>query len=100
MASMKEIALGLTTILPLPATPDPLCVDLWNEAPSECARLVRLVIAECHDAQISLILVRVPLEVWAELSLDAESLVQSPETRIECDSGLRERLEFWRSEPS
>lgn len=96
MATMKEIGLGLTTLLRASKTPEPLAVDLWNERPAEAAALVRSILAECHDAGISLKVVRVPQSVWAFLAQDASSIVRPLDAQVVVDPALKDRLEFWR----
>ena|SRR5437870_3391659 len=100
MASMKEIALGVTSILPMPGTPDPLTIDLWNQAPSDAADLVRSVLAECHDAALPLKVVRVPQAIWKELSASDWGMLRPPDTRVEVSTELTDRIEFWRREPA
>jgi hypothetical protein len=97
---MKEIGIGITTVLQTSSTPEPLYVDLWGQDPSEAAALVRSVLAECHDADIPLKHIRLPEDVWAELAADEWAMVRPPDTRLECSSELNARLEFWRGEPA
>ena len=99
MASMKEIGIGVTTVLQSSSTPEPLYIDLWNEDPSEAAALVRAVLSECHDAVIPLKLVPVPEAVWDELSASDWTMVRPPDTRVEHSADLIDRIEFWRRAP-
>ena len=99
MASIKEIAIGLTQVLFHSREPEPLFVDLWNESPDEAALLVKWVLAECADGAIPLRLVRVPNKCWAFLAADAANLVRPDGARIEVLADLSPRLEFWRREP-
>lgn len=96
MASMKEIALGVTSVLRAEHTPDPLFIDLWNEPPSEAAALIRAVLAECHDANIGLKMVRMPKDIWDELATDEWSMLRPPETSLVWSAELDGRLEFCR----
>ena len=100
MATMKEIGLGVTTVLQGSETPEPLFIDLWNQEPADAAELVRSVLTECHDGGIPLKLVRVPIEVWELLSATSAAVIRPPGARIELDEGLGARVEFWRKEPT
>lgn len=99
MASMKEIALGVTGVLQHSQTPEPLAIDLVGESTGDAAMLVTFVLAECHDAQLLVTLVRVPDEVWAIIGPSADTLVRPAAAKILPDSGLQNRLEFWRRPP-
>ena len=100
MANMKEIALGVTSVLQHSSTPEPLPVDLWGGSANEGAVLVRVVLAECHDADIPLKVVRVPLDVWTELSSDSAISPRPRGVRIEEATELGTRIEFWRKLPA
>lgn len=98
---MKEIGLGITTVLHASDKPEPLYIDLWNQDPEEAAALVRSVLAECHDGGIALKVARVPELVWFHLAADAENLVRPLGSRLEVSSNDGgSRLEFWRAEPT
>lgn len=100
MATMKEIGLGITMVLQTSAIPEPLCIDLWDGEPAEAAKLVLSVLSECHDAEIGLKLVRLPLAIWGHISLDSATVIRPLVTRIEVDDRLEQRIEFWRKEPT
>jgi hypothetical protein len=100
MATMKEIGLGITTVLQASPAPEPLYVDLWNEHPDDAAELIRAGLAECHDGDIPLKLVRVPTAVWELLSPISAGIVRPLSARVEADASLGARLEFWRKEPT
>jgi len=64
MGTMREIGLGVSTVLATANIPEPLAIDLWDGDPQEAALLVRSVLAECHDSGLPLKVVRVPILVW------------------------------------
>lgn len=99
MASMKEIAIGIAQVLLQSREPEPLYLDLWNESPDEAAELVRGVLAECADGAVPLCLVRVPNSCWVFLGPDLDDFVRPEGARVEAESSLDQRLEFWRREP-
>ena len=99
MASINEIALGVSCALQADRVPNPLHIDLWNEEVSEAAALVRAVLAECHDASIPLKLVRVSFPVWKELTGKRWPSLMPVGLRLEFSSEIGDRVEFWRREP-
>ena len=97
MATIKEIALGVTAVLQHSNKPEPLPIDFWGDSAKEGAEFVRVVLAECHDAGISLKLVRVPVEVWAELSSFSQGSLRPPGVELESAFDLKSRIELWRN---
>jgi len=97
VAGIREMALGLTTVLQRTPVPEPLPVDLWNEAPQDAVAMVKAVIAECRDAEVSLALVRLPKALWSWL--DEEQYETPTGTQIEADGRLSDRIEFYRHRP-
>jgi hypothetical protein len=94
MASLKEIALGITQVLQGSPNPEPLTIDLWNESTAEAASLIKFVIDECGDAGISLAMVTVDQKIAKGLDLPAHRgvlILGAPH--------LTDRIEFFRRAP-
>jgi len=96
---MREIALGISSVLQHSTTPEPLSIDLWNEPPDEAAALVKALLAECHDAEIAVATIKVPKEVWAVLAPEAERMVRPLSTRVEILPSMDQQIEVWRRPP-
>lgn len=98
MATMDEIALGIASVLRATKLPEPLPVDLWGDSLHEGSIFVRAVISECSDASIPLRFVTVPLDLWTELTFNADARSEIEGVRIEPLAQLKGRVEFWRDE--
>ena len=99
MASIEELAQGVSSTLQAEGVSDPLQIGLSDEEASEAAALVRAVLAECHDATVPLKLVRVSVPVSKELTGKRWPSLIPVGTRLEFSSEIGERVEFWRREP-
>lgn len=95
MAGIKEIALGIASVLPSDFTPDPLYVDLWNEPPEAGAAIAKAVIDECVDGDIPISKVVVDPAMWEVLAPEAGERYRG--VQIAMDEGLEARIEFHRS---
>ena len=97
MARLDEIAEGLSTVLQLSKTPEPLGVDLVGHSPAEVTFLIRAVVDACRRRSAPLALVRVG-------SVCASNIVRalSPEplryegVPIEVAPDLAHRIELFR----
>ena len=67
MAEIREIALGLATVLTSSREPEPLPVTLRGQSLADAAVLIRTVIRECADAAIALQKVEVGTELLRHL---------------------------------
>jgi hypothetical protein len=67
MPSLKEIALSTAGVLRATSSPDPLPVTLMGYSVEQAAFLVRAIIAECEDANISFARIEVPIGVSDQL---------------------------------
>lgn len=63
MAEIREIAIGLATVLKTSREPEPLPITLRGQSLADAALLVRCVIRECSDAGVSLHKVEGPPEL-------------------------------------
>ena len=54
MTGVKEMALGIASILRSGAAPTPLPVDLWGYAPDDGADVLRHFADECADAGLAI----------------------------------------------
>lgn len=100
MATIEEVALGITAVLLASKTPEPLGIDLRGQTNLETVRLVRRVIDECADANCPLTEVHITPSLLGFFG--AASHLPCPEYRevsLVIDQGISERVEFFRRQP-
>ena len=90
MANLIEIAIGLTQVLRVSAQPEPLGIDLRGQSPAEARFLVKKVLDECLDADLSLALVCVDPAIGA---------FEHRGISVEISNVLDRRIEFYREPP-
>lgn len=67
MAELREIAIGLATVLMSSKEPEPFPVTLKGQSLADAALLLRATIRECADAGVALCKVEVPPELSRHL---------------------------------
>jgi hypothetical protein len=97
MATLDEIAAGISTVLLMAPAPEPLYVDLKGHSPQEIAFLIRAVVEACKLRKAPLSHVRVCHALGSQIShaFDVEPLSQDGVT-LEVADELAGRLEFFR----
>lgn len=70
MAGIREIALGLTSVLISSRQPDPLPVTLKGQSLADVALLIRSVIRECADTDVPLRKVEIGTDLLRRLLND------------------------------
>lgn len=94
MAGIREMALGIASVLRSGSAPNPLPVDLWNYAPDDGADLLRHIVDECADAGIAVKEIRVdPAYVHQLTRSKTESGCTLRGITITADPACRGRIE-------
>ena len=97
MATLDEIAVGISTVLLMAPAPEPLYVDLKGHSPQEIAFLIRAVVEACtlRNAPLSHIRICHALGFQVGRAFDVEPLSQDGIT-LEVADELAGHLEFFR----
>lgn len=98
MAGVKEMALGIASALRSKIAPNPLPVELWGYAPEDAAQLLKLIVDECVDADISLREIRVDPDIVHELTgSKSECGVFHRDVAISADPDCGGRVDIYRA---
>lgn len=100
MAEIREVAIGIATVLKSTTSPEPFPVTLKNQSLADAALLVRSIVRECTDAGVPLHMVKVGTELLQHM-LDGHL----PESsylgvRVAGDAELGTELLFYRMRPA
>ena len=95
MANIREIALGLTTVLQMTTEPEPLGVDLWGQSADEGTLLVKTIIDEATDAGRALTTIRMDAD-YLTIRGRSELGTLYRSVRVETTDQLRHRIELHR----
>ena len=97
MATLDEIAIGISTVLLMAAAPEPLYVDLKGHSPQEIAFLIRAVVEACKLRKAPLSHIRVCHASGSEISraFGLEPLSQDG-VALEVVDELASWIEFFR----
>lgn len=94
MARLDELAEGISKVLTVTATPEPLPLDLVGEGPVETTVLVRAIVDSCRRRGLDLYRISLDPDLGTRL-LDEHS-GEYEGVRLETDGRLRNRIEIWR----
>ena len=94
MAGIREIAIGVATVLQCSAEPEPLPLDLRGQSVDDAIFLMKQVIDECADAGLALHEVRFDTNLWqASLATLGSEYRQ---VSLRPSEALGARIEFYR----
>lgn len=98
MAGLREMALGVASVLQHSGQPEPLPVEMWNSPPDHAAQLVRAVIDECADGGVALGRVVVDRQVAQLFESEGARLPMLYRgVRVDLDPDFGARVEFYRA---